>query len=126
MSVSYSAPRMNEEAARRELESMSEQDRMQAYRDLYGKQPQFIEDDLVIKRKLQELDQALTKVGNDMIGESFRKAQNQCPEIANATGFRRRFLRAKDYDVQVRTTRRGLTRIRSSDDLIFRMPQLSQ
>jgi len=97
---SFTAPRVGRDQAAKELEALSESERQDVIRDLYGLEAATEEDPKIIEQQLKELDEALEALP-EWKKEHFERAQELCPEIANDPAFRLRFLRAERYDAEV-------------------------
>eukprot|EP00541_Cyclophora_tenuis_P017470 CAMPEP_0116564582 /NCGR_PEP_ID=MMETSP0397-20121206/13383_1 /TAXON_ID=216820 /ORGANISM="Cyclophora tenuis, Strain ECT3854" /LENGTH=314 /DNA_ID=CAMNT_0004091181 /DNA_START=84 /DNA_END=1028 /DNA_ORIENTATION=- len=96
---SFTAPRVGRDQAAKELEALSESERQDVIRDLYGLEAATEEDPKIIEQQLKELDEALEALP-EWKKEHFERAQELCPEIANDPAFRLRFLRAERYDAE--------------------------
>ena len=89
---------MDEAKAEKEKNSLTAQEKEEAYRDLYGLGEPSKEDPRVIHGQLLQLDEALGSIKNNPY---WSNAQKLCPDIANDRDFRLRFLRSEYYNVQV-------------------------
>jgi hypothetical protein len=103
MSFSASAPRIEPRDLALELESLSEQQIEEANLDMYGSSSS--DDQLAAEtpqdclHAMSRLDAALSQIDEK---ENLKTAIERCPDYVNSDEFRLMFLRAENFDAEVR------------------------
>ena len=101
MPISFSAPRMDEEEVRREIQALPQEERNRAYQDLYGGLVTVEETPAMLDGAFMELHAAIQRIPMQE-SEAYREALRICPHYAGSNNFKLMFLRATNYDTQVR------------------------
>jgi len=104
MPISFSAPRMDEEEVRREIQALPQEERNRAYQDLYGGLVTVEETPAMLDGAFMELHAAIQRIPMQE-SEAYREALRICPHYAGSNNFKLMFLRATNYDTQAAALR---------------------
>lgn len=98
---SFSAPRFTEEDEIRELAAMTDAEREEVRRDLYGTHTEIEETDQLREGALEQMQQYLDEIPQDE-KQVYLEARQVCPELVSTESAPIRFLRSENYQPEVR------------------------
>ena len=98
---SFSAPRFTEQDEIRELAAMTDAEREEVRRDLYGTHVEQEETDELRERCLQEMQQCLDEIP-EAEKQVYLQACQECPELVQTESAPIRFIRSENYQPEVR------------------------
>jgi hypothetical protein len=95
MTFSFSAPRFTEADERYELEHLTEEERLDAWRDVYGKSEPSEETREMLQHAQEAVEKALKRIPNK---QAYLAALEACPDVVKTESPAIRFLRSENYD----------------------------
>ena len=98
MTFSFSAPRFTEADERYEQEHLTEQERLEAWRDVYGKTEPLHESFRLLETAEELVETELAKIPNK---QAYLDAVAACPEVVRLESPAIRFLRCEQYNANV-------------------------
>ena len=102
MTFSFSAPRFTEADERYELEHLTEEERLDAWRDVYGKSEPSEETREMLQHAQEAVEKALERIPNK---QAYLAALEACPDVVKTESPAIRFLRSENYDASVSVLR---------------------
>lgn len=98
MTFSFSAPRFTEADERYEQEHLTESERLEAWRDVYGKTETIPETREMIETAQQVMEKELERIPNK---QAYMDAVAACPDLIRLESPAIRFLRCEEYNAAV-------------------------
>lgn len=98
MTFSFSAPRFTEADERYEQEHLTESERLEAWRDVYGKTEPLHETPGMLEKAEQVVAKALERIPNK---HAYLDAMEACPDLVRLESPAVRFLRCEKHNAAV-------------------------
>ena len=98
MTFSFSAPRFTEADERYEQEHLTESERMEAWRDVYGKTVPLEETPEILQNAQELVEKELQHISNK---QAYLDAVAACPDVVRSESPALRFLRCEKYNAAV-------------------------